>query len=108
LKKFVYTVPVTRQGDSPADYGHAFPSPDDRCFTYTFSEGASEMAKTIFHELLHIWWMNQHQTDYHNSGHGTDLKKCANYQPEFVRKLRDFYQAMDELEKCLKASPSPS
>lgn len=107
LKDFVYTVSLTRQGDVSADYGHAFPAPDDACFTYTFNQGSSEMSKTLYHELLHIWWMNKNQTDYKNSGHGPDLGKCDNYQPEFTEKLRDFYRAMDELEKCLKASPKP-
>jgi hypothetical protein len=113
LKRFTYTISVTREKDTRAEYGHAFPSPSSPCFPYTFSEGASEMAKTIYHEVLHIWWMNLNQTDYDDpsgqgSGHGTDLESCDNYRPEFVRRLRDFYRDMDGLEECLKQGPSPS
>ena len=108
MKKFVYTVSVTNQGDSPPGERHAFPTPDDACFSYTFSDGSSEMAKTIYHELLHIWWMNKDpQVDYHNAGHGPDLGKCSNYERDFVQKLRDFYRVMDGLEMCLKTNPVP-
>lgn len=105
VRKFPYTVSVTNEKDGAPGERHAFPTPDDACFSYTFSDGSSEMAKTIYHELLHIWWMNKDQTDY--TGHDTDLEKCSNYHPFFVRKLKDFYQVMDGLEMCLKTSPTP-
>jgi hypothetical protein len=104
LHKFVYTVSVSRQSDGGPGETHSFPTPSDSCFSYTFSDGSSEMAKTIYHELLHIWWMNKFQTDYKNSGHGTDLGRCSNYDAEFVRRLADFYRAMDAQEKCMKES----
>jgi len=108
LKKSVYTVSVTNEKDGSPGERHAFPTPDHPCFTYTFSEGSSEMAKTIYHELLHIWWMNKDpQVDYHNAGHGPDLGKCSNYEQDFVQKLRDFYRVMDGLEMCLKTNPVP-
>jgi hypothetical protein len=62
---------------------------------------------TVSHELLHTWWMNQHQTGDANSGHGTGLGRSSNDQDGFARRLRDFCQAMDGLEKCPKASPNP-
>lgn len=107
LKKFVYTVSVHYEKDSPPGTGHGFPTPDDACFTYTFSDGSSQMADSIYHELLHIWWINKYQTDYRDSGHGTDLQKCANYDPKFVGRLKDFDRVMDGLEKCLKPNPNP-
>jgi hypothetical protein len=107
LKKSVYTVSVTNEKDGSPGERHAFPTPDHPCFTYTFSEGSSEMAKTIYHELLHIWWMNKQQTDYHNSGHEAALEYCSSYKADFVRKLRDFYEVMDDVEMCLKTNPNP-
>jgi hypothetical protein len=107
VRKFEYIVSVTNQKDGPAGERHAFPTPESACFFYTFSDGSSEMAKTLYHELFHIWWMNHYQTDYHNSGHGPDLGQCSNYDPYFVRKLRDFYRVMDGLEQCLKTNPIP-
>jgi len=106
-KKFPYTVSVTNQTDGTARELHAFPAPNDMCFSYTFFDGSSEMATTIYHELLHIWWMNKYQTDLHDSGHGTDLYQCSNYKPFFAEKLRDFYRVMDDLEMCLKTNPVP-
>jgi hypothetical protein len=108
LKLFPYTVSVTNQKDGAPGERHAFPTPDDACFSYTFSDGSSEMAKTIYHELLHIWWMNKEpQADYHNAGHGPDLGQCSNYERDFVQKLRDFYRVMDDVEMCLKTNPVP-
>lgn len=104
VRDFVYTVSVTKQTDGGPGERHNFPSPNDSCFAYTFSDGSSAMASTIYHELLHIWWMNKKQTDYNDSGHGTNLPACDNYKPEFIRKLRDFYRTMDSLEKCIKGT----
>lgn len=108
VKNFDYIVSVTNQTDGGPGESHHFPSPQNSCFSYTFSDGASAMASTIYHELLHVWWMNKNQTDYNNSGHGTDLHKCGNYQPFFAQKLKDFYRGMDGLEKCIKENPVPN
>jgi hypothetical protein len=107
LRNFVYTISVTHQKDGEPGEVRSFPAPQNSCFTFSFSDGASDMAATIYHEMLHIWWMNKNQTDYYNSGHGTALYECGNYQPVFRQKLEDFYQAMEPLEKCLKAKPTP-
>ena len=83
----------------------SYPSPGSICFTYRFKDPTSRMAATLYHELLHIWWMNKYNTTY--AGHGTDLGSCGNYQPAFIENLKRFYRAMDGLATC-PVAPTPA
>ena len=112
LKDRVYVVRIQRQGNAPVRPPYFWPGkplhappctlikgkPCD--IQYTFSDGASEMAATIYHELLHIWFMNEGKSNF--TGHGSDLTNCEDYDPRFLKGLAGFYGGMDGIEKCLK------
>ncbi|HTB80779.1 MAG TPA: DUF4157 domain-containing protein [Opitutaceae bacterium] len=66
---------------------------------------AGEMAKTIFHELLHVWFINAAKlspSDPFYTGHTAEVKPPAiglgggttydeqNYDPQFLAKLKEF------------------
>lgn len=114
LKRYIYNVSITNERVRLSEGGgvlltNSFPDPRDSCFSYRFSDPTSAMAATLYHELLHIWWMNKNQTNRLLSGHGPDLRSCANYEPGFVQRLRGFYRAMDALDSCLaKPAPKPT
>jgi len=112
-QQFFYNVTILPQGNSPATPPHFWPGEGPAaCIRYSFSSGASEMATTIYHELLHIWWINNSQNTY--SGHGDDADDCSSYAPGFMQKLKDFYGDMDNREQCAglgssnSSSPSPA
>jgi hypothetical protein len=112
VKNFVYTISITHQTDIDPSYRSAFPAPDNQCFAYSYKDGSSAMAATLYHELLHIWWMNNEKLSQDNFGHGIDLYKCSNYERPFAQLLGDFSRVMDNLERCIKApesngSPAP-
>ncbi len=102
VRNFVYTVSITHQSDLDPSYRSAFPHPDDRCFAYSYKDGPSAMAATLYHELLHIWWMNNEKLPRDDFGHGVDLYKCSNYKRAFAQLLGDFSRVMDNLESCIK------
>lgn len=98
-QKFFYGVTITQQRDSIAPPPHFWPGEASAaCIGYYFSSGASEMATAIYHELLHIWWMNHFQTI--ETGHGADASNCSAYEPGFMQKLKDFYGDMDAQDQC--------
>jgi hypothetical protein len=104
-KAFSYHVTIVPQVDSPAPPPHYWPgtgtAPCD--IRYNFSSGVSEMATSVYHELLHVWWMNQYQTT--DTGHGREARDCSSYEKGFLGKLKDFYGEMDELEACRANRP---
>lgn len=111
LRNHVYTIFITNERASLTGGGgtllrSSYPDPGDSCFDYSFSDPVSQMAATLYHELLHLWWMNTIPSDRNNSGHGTNLGSCSNYEAEFIRRLRGFYRVMDAFENCA-AKPAP-
>src|ERR1019366_2861953 len=109
--QFFYDVTVLPQKkDSPATPPYYWPGGSLPCISYSFSSRASQMATTIYHELLHIWWINNSQQD-ENTGHGGRTDNCSSYaEPFFMKKLKDFYADMDNREQCqgLGSSKSPA
>ena len=112
--QFFYDVTILPQKDSPATPPNYWPGGSALCIRYSFSSGASEMATTIYHELLHIWWINNFHSTY--TGHDPDAGNCSAYAPGFMKKLKDFYGDMDNREQCQgpgsskspASSPAPS
>ncbi|HEY9159444.1 hypothetical protein [Candidatus Binatus sp.] len=113
-QQFFYDVTILPQIDTPALPPHYWPGGSALCIRYSFSSGASEMATTIYHELLHIWWINNFQNTY--TGHDPDAANCSSYAPGFMKKLKDFYGDMDNRKQCQgpgsskspASSPAPS
>ncbi|MDB4950966.1 MAG: hypothetical protein JWM27_3615, partial [Gemmatimonadetes bacterium] len=68
---------------------------------YTHTDPASTMADTLYHELLHVWYVNtQHDTTY-PTGH--DDVRQAEISPVFLGRLRSFAAEMDALETSIHA-----
>lgn len=105
LKNFSYAVKIENQPDYSGDVmSRSFPPSSivsALSFNYSFTDGGSEMAATIDHELLHIWFVNKFYS-VDNTGHGPDGSDPASYDPTFFDRLRKFYGDMDKLEQCLK------
>lgn len=104
-----YDVSILKQGDSSPlntstnpESRRYFPTPDSHFVDYTFSDGASNMAATIDHELLHIWFVNSDMKRTFPTGHGKNPADANEYETTFQDRLTEFYKQMDKLERCIK------
>ena len=78
-------------------------------FAYTHQDPETEMAATIFHELLHLWWYSGRTKWIHvpgiyeqviATGHGIDPE--SDIEPAFLIRLKEAYGALDQLENKIK------
>ena len=109
-KQFTYKVTIGPQINVPGTLSHGvWPggNPDNDCILYNFADDpVSEQATTIYHELLHIWFMNTGQTT--KTGHDNDPTSCGSYDPGFMQKLKYFFGDMDNRRQCPKSVSSPA
>lgn len=104
-----------------------YPDRGDKKFTYTYVEGISEMASTIYHEIQHVYFMNRNDFEasaegadpnvdnsfslggpagevsvYDFYGHALDdaARDSGNYDPAFLDGLKKFAGDLDDIEKC--------
>ena len=110
-ERITYVVSISNESTRTESDGgvmmmDSFPSSESICFNYRFKDPTSRMAATLYHELLHIWWMNKHQST--DSGHGRDLASCGNYEPAFINNLKRFYRSLDGFATCpVATNPTP-
>jgi hypothetical protein len=101
-----YTVYI-KHGDAvptgttgPSFYGSANCPANTNVF-YHYKEAESEDAESIYHELLHIWFINQiwRPTPIYPTGHGS-WSDCE-IEGAFLNKLKVSVSQLDSLEQCL-------
>jgi hypothetical protein len=63
---------------------------------YTAEESESNMATTLFHELLHVWFINQGVYSAYKTGHW-DVEK-GEFEVVYFERLKEAYKEIDELE----------
>jgi hypothetical protein len=68
---------------------------------YKFVDSESEMAITLFHELLHVWFVNQGGSPLYPTGHG-DVEK-GEFEPDYFEKLKQAYAEIDALEAKIRS-----
>lgn len=75
-----------------------YPSNPDCAFVYFYQEPASVMAQTLFHELLHVWFLNaEHDREpRYPTGHG-DVERCE-FEDAFLAPLRAHAAELTALE----------
>ena len=78
-------------------------------FAFTHQDPETEMAATLFHELLHLWWYSGRTKWIHvpgiyeqviETGHGTDPE--SDIETAFLNRLKDAFGDLDRLEIRLK------
>jgi len=69
---------------------------------YSYADPASDMANTLYHESLHVWFVNtQGDSAIYPTGH-MDVNK-GEIDPLFLKKLREMSADLDALEKKIHA-----
>jgi hypothetical protein len=65
---------------------------------FWYQEPASSMAHTLFHELLHIWYIHEYrfETRKYPTGHGN--ARWCQFEEDFLELLRAHAHELDELE----------
>lgn len=78
-------------------YGE-YPGNPDCTIVYLYRQPESWMAETLFHELLHLWFLNARQESprLHPTGHG-DVSRCQ-FEEEFLLLLDAFSRELAALE----------
>jgi hypothetical protein len=74
-------------------------SPVDIAFTH--SDPESGMAETVYHELLHVWYVNTQQDSLYPTGHG-DVQR-GEIAPLFLERIQGFMRDIDALEDQVHA-----
>lgn len=87
--------------------------PGDALIHFTHADPESDMASTLYHEMLHVWFVHAGRQDIgFPTGHG-DVTR-GEIEPQFLEMLRGFTRELDALEGRLhqeaeqrRAAPEP-
>ena len=81
----------------------SWPDPSVPPYTirFTHSDPTSQMATTLYHELLHVWFVNARPRSTYPTGHGA--VELGQFEDEFFRHLQDFTAQIDEVESRIHA-----
>lgn len=85
--------------------GGSWPGGTTQDIHYTHADSESDMANTLFHELLHVWFLHAHPNAHYPTGHGNVQK--GQIEPVFMDRLRAFSRELDELEATLRRQAAP-
>ena len=75
------------------------------CPTYTDPE--SEMAGTLFHEALHVWFLNTQKGAKHPTGHGPEPAKPGGVEKAFMDRLQSENTDLGNQEKQIHQAQQP-
>lgn len=106
-----YTIWI-KHFDPPDPSVTTFPStgwPNNDCSTAAcpgYTDPETQMAGTLFHEALHVWFVNTHTGAKYPTGHGTVPEK-GQVEPEFIKRLRAATAELSDNEKKLHATQQP-
>jgi hypothetical protein len=89
--------------------GGSWPGGTTEDIHYTHADSESRMANTIFHELLHIWFLHAHRDAPYRTGHEDVMR--GEIDPVFRGRLQTFAGELDALEAELRrpaVQPQPT
>lgn len=96
-----YDVSVRNEQPPPAgviSLGGTWPGkPATQSYYYAHTDAESVMGATLFHELLHVWFVNTQTGAVYPTGHQDVLKDQID--PLFFSRLKTFSGELDDLEK---------
>lgn len=72
-----------------------------------YSDPESEMAGTLFHEALHIWFLNTQKGATHPTGHGPEPAKPGGVEKAFMDRLQSMNTDLANREKQIHQSQQP-
>jgi hypothetical protein len=112
----IYEVFVRTQYPKPAHDPSVFvfgeyPSNPECSVVFFYQEASSSMAQALYHELLHVWFVNAHAHEHRDfpTGHGS-VTNCE-FEDDFLELLRAHAAALAVLEgrapKPLRRARSP-
>lgn len=95
---FVWNYPESREQPGSAVLYGQYPGNSQCDIVFWYTEAASSMAHTLFHELLHVWFLNRFHDEelQYPSGHGK-LQRCE-IDERFLELLRAHALELDNLE----------
>jgi hypothetical protein len=94
-----YSIFIKNQPDIPGNQWVDWPSDKAaRVVTSWSTDAVSGMAMTLFHELLHVWFMNTHNGVQYPTGHGEDVG-AGEFDDDFWNRLVKFSEEQDILTR---------
>lgn len=93
--------PPRRPGRLGQSGGIDWPGGSPIDFHIRIGDNASIMANTLYHELLHIWFIHQRRRAVFRTGHGDVMQ--GEIEPEFYGLLQQFGREMETLEAEIHA-----
>lgn len=93
--------PPRRPGRLGQSGGIDWPGGSSIDFHIRIGDNASIMANTLYHELLHIWFIHQRRRAVFRTGHGDVMQ--GEIEPEFYGLLQQFGREMETLEAEIHA-----
>jgi hypothetical protein len=90
-----------RSGPGVRSGGIDWPGGSSIDFHISIQDNASIMANTLYHELLHIWFLHARRGAAYRTGHGDVMQ--GEIEPEFLGLLRQFGREMETLEAEIHA-----
>ena len=79
------------------ELGGAWPGGTSIDIPFTYTDAESHMAETLYHELLHVWFVNTQQGSPYTTGHRDVMK--GEIDPVFYKAIRGFIGELNDLEK---------
>ncbi|HTA28690.1 MAG TPA: DUF4157 domain-containing protein [Bacteroidia bacterium] len=74
---------------------------------WSHTDPESKMANTLFHELLHVWFLNTHRNALYPTGHGNAYAAQPEIEPDFEARYRLFCSQLDAVERQSHGSQYP-
>lgn len=87
-------------GDRVISLGGEWPGGTSFDIRFTHDDPESSMANTLYHELLHVWFIHAQRDAVFPTGHGNVLRE--EIEPVFLRRIRTFIGELDALESRIR------
>lgn len=98
---YVKNQPLDRPGEA-ATYSD-WPGGSKKDITSFSTDAVSRMATTLFHELLHIWFLHAHRRAEHKTGHGPNVQ-AGDIEDAFWARLSSFAAQQDKFTERSRGS----